>query len=80
MEFITFVKKENVNKAEEAVKGDFDLAAKQSIKIRDAGSLGLKGEGSYFYITGSDEGTGSLKTASRLSPSSVSSEIKRSAI
>ena len=61
MEFITFVKKENVNKAEEALKGDFDLASKQSIKIRDAGSLGLEGDGSYFYITGSDEGVEKCK-------------------
>ena len=56
MEFITFVKKENVRKAEEALKSDFDVAAKQSIKVRDAVSLGLKGEGSFFYITGTDEG------------------------
>ena len=61
MEFVTFVKKENVRKAEEALKKDFDLAAKQSIKVRDAASLGLEGEGSYFYITGTDEGVEKCK-------------------
>jgi hypothetical protein len=40
MEWMTFVKKENVMKAEEALRSDFDTAAKQSITIREAGVLG----------------------------------------
>ncbi len=62
MEFMTFVKKENVNKAEEAIRSDFNLAAKQSLKVKGAISLGLKGDGSFFYITGSDEGVEKCKT------------------
>ena len=61
MEFIAFVKKENVMKAENKLKEDFDVAARQSIKIRDAKSLELEGEGSFFYITGSDEGVAKCK-------------------
>ncbi len=61
MEWTIFVKKENVTKAENKLKEDFDLAAKQSIKIRDANSLGLEGDGSFFYITGSDEGVEKCK-------------------
>ena len=61
MEFITFVKKENVHKAEEAIRSDFDLAAKQSLKVKNAGSLNLEGEGSFFYITGTDEGVEKCK-------------------
>lgn len=56
MEWITFVKRENVRKAEEVLRKDFDIAAKQSITIKDAKVLGLKEEGSFFYVTGSDEG------------------------
>ena len=61
MEFMTFVKKENVHKAEEVIRSDFDLASKQSLKVKDARSLGLEGEGSFFYITGSDEGVEKCK-------------------
>ncbi len=58
MELICFVKRENARKAEEALRKDFDVAAKQSITIRDAGALGVKdaGDGSFFYVTGTDEG------------------------
>jgi len=58
MEFVCFVKRENARKAEDMLRADFDLAAKQSITVRDANVLGLKeaGDGSFFYITGSDEG------------------------
>lgn len=56
MEFICFVKKENVKKAENAIKSDFDLAAKQSIIVRDAKALGIEKEGSFFHISGSEEG------------------------
>jgi len=56
MEWITFVKRENVKKAEEVLRTDFDIAAKQSITVRDAKSLGLKGEGSFFLINGTDDG------------------------
>ena len=56
MEWIIFIKRENVRKAEEKLRTDFDVAAKQSIAIRDAKSLGLKGEGSFFLINGTDDG------------------------
>lgn len=56
MEWTAFVKKENVSKAENALNNDFDLAAKQSITIRDASSLGIEEQGSFFVISGSEEG------------------------
>ncbi|MEM5785190.1 MAG: hypothetical protein QW469_01465 [Candidatus Aenigmatarchaeota archaeon] len=57
-EYICFVKKNNVKKAEEKLRKDFDIAAKQSITIRDNISLGIKiqEEGSFFYIRGTEEG------------------------
>jgi hypothetical protein len=57
-EYICFVKRENARKAEEALRQNFDVAAKQSITIRDAGVLGVKdaGDGSFFYVTGTDDG------------------------
>lgn len=61
MEWITFVKKDNVKKAEETLKGDFNVAAKQSIIVRDAGALSLKLDGSFFLIDGSDEGVNKCK-------------------
>lgn len=56
MDWITFVKRENVRKAEEKLRSDFDIAAKQSITVRDAKSLDIKKEGSFFLISGTDEG------------------------
>jgi hypothetical protein len=56
MEWMTFVKKENVRKAEEILKGDFNLASKQAIGVRDARSLEIDKDGSFFIITGTDEG------------------------
>jgi uncharacterized protein YaaR (DUF327 family) len=56
MDWITFVKKENVRKAEEKLNKDFDLAAKQSITVRNAKSLDIKKDGSFFLISGTDEG------------------------
>ena len=56
MDWIVFVKGENVAKAEEALRKDFDLAAKQSITVKAASSLGIDLSGSFFYISGSDEG------------------------
>ena len=56
MEWVTFVKKENAKKAENILRKDFDLAAKQSIVVRDAKALGIDAEGSFFYIKGSEEG------------------------
>lgn len=56
MEWMTFVKKENVRKAEEKLKSDFDIAAKQSITIRDAKSLDIEKDGSFFLISGTEEG------------------------
>ena len=61
MEWITFVKKENVRKAEETLKTDFDVAAKQSITVRDAKSLGLNYDGSFFLIDGDDKGVNRCK-------------------
>lgn len=60
-EFMTFVKRENAKKAEGALRSDFDVAAKQSITVRDAKALGIEADGSFFYITGSDEGVARCK-------------------
>jgi len=56
MEWITFVKKESVNKAEEKLRSDTDLAAKQSITVRDAKSLDIEKDGSFFLISGTEDG------------------------
>lgn len=56
MDWITFVKKENVNKAEEKLKMDFNVAAKQSITVRDAKALEINKEGSFFLISGTEDG------------------------
>ena len=61
MEWIAFVKMENVRKAEETLKNDFDVAAKQSITIRDAKSLGFNLSGRFFLIDGNDEGVKKCK-------------------
>jgi hypothetical protein len=61
MDWITFVKKENVRKAEEKLKMDFDVAAKQSITLRDARALGLNYDGSFFLISGDDTGVNKCK-------------------
>ena len=60
MEWIVFVKKENVRKAEEILKKD-ELTSKQSIAIRDARALGIEGDGSFFKIDGNDEGVNKCK-------------------
>ncbi len=56
MVYVCFVKSENVQKAEDALRADFDVAARQSITVRSASSLGIKREGSFFLISGSEEG------------------------
>jgi hypothetical protein len=61
MEFICFIPGENVAKAEAALKSDFQLASRQSITIRAAESLDLDDKGSFFYITGSEEGVTKCK-------------------
>ncbi|MFH1473278.1 MAG: hypothetical protein ABIE55_00100 [Candidatus Aenigmatarchaeota archaeon] len=61
MEWIAFVKKENVSKAENAVKGDLSTASRQSITVKDAKGLGIEKEGSFFLISGSDEGVEEVK-------------------
>lgn len=61
MEWMSFVKKENVRKAEEALRNDFDVAAKQSITVRDASTLGIKLDGSFFLISGDDAGVSRCK-------------------
>jgi len=61
MEWITFIKKENVRKAEDAIKSDIELASRQSLTVRDANALGIEGEGSFFLISGTDEGVEKCK-------------------
>src|SRR3989344_8608422 len=61
MEYICLIKKENARKAEEAIRKDFDVAARQSVAMRDLAALGLKGDGIVFYITGTDEGVAKCK-------------------
>lgn len=56
MEHIGFVAREKVGQAEQKLRNDFDVCAKQSITVRDAKALGLNKDGSFFYITGSEEG------------------------
>jgi len=56
MEWVTLVKRENVRKAEEILRKDFDLAAKQDIAIRDAKPLEINKDGSFFLINGTDDG------------------------
>ncbi len=60
-EYICLVKKESARKAEEALRKDFDIAARQSITARDLAALGLKGEGVVFYISGTEEGIAKCK-------------------
>jgi hypothetical protein len=61
MEWITFVKRENVRKAEERLKNDFNMAAKQNITIRDSKSLEIDKDGSFFLIIGTEEGVAKCK-------------------
>lgn len=61
MEWMTFIKRENVRKAEEKLKSDFNLAAKQSIAVRDAKSLDIDKDGSFFLIIGTEEGLARCK-------------------
>jgi hypothetical protein len=56
MEWMTFVKKENARKAEEKLRMDFDVAAKQSITVKDAKAIGLNYDGSFFLVSGDDKG------------------------
>ena len=58
---ITLSKQENVSKADGAIKSDFDVASKQSITIRDAKALGIEKDGSFFIISGTDEGVEKCK-------------------
>jgi len=61
MEWIGFVKRENARKAEEILRKDFDIAAKESITVRDAKALGLKDDGSFFLISGTEHGVNYCK-------------------
>ena len=61
MDWMTFVKRDNVRKAEEKLRSDFSLAAKQAISVRDAKALGIDKEGSFFLITGTEEGVAKCK-------------------
>lgn len=61
MEWIVFVKRENVQKAEDALKSDTYVAAKESITVKDARALEIDVEGSFFLISGTDEGVAKCK-------------------
>jgi len=61
MDWITFVKKENVRKAEEILRKDFDVVARQSITVRDAKALDINEDGSFFLIDGTEEGVAKAK-------------------
>jgi hypothetical protein len=61
MDWIVFVKRENVRKAEEILKSDFNLASKQAIGVRDARSLDIDKDGSFFTVAGTDEGVTKCK-------------------
>ena len=56
MEYICLVPSEKAKEAERKLKEDFDIAAKQSIAIRNAETLGIKESGVIFFIRGTDEG------------------------
>ncbi|MBI4017922.1 MAG: hypothetical protein HY366_03185 [Candidatus Aenigmarchaeota archaeon] len=53
MKIVFYVEKANRMKAEETIGKD--PVGRQSITIRDAVSLGIKKDGTYFYIDGTDE-------------------------
>ena len=61
MEWIGFVKRENVQKAEQTLKSDTYVAAKESITVKDARALEMEDEGSFFLISGTDEGVEKAK-------------------
>ena len=63
MEYLCFVKRENARKAEDALRKDFAVAARQSITIRDSSALGVSAgaDGSIFFISGTDEGVSKCK-------------------
>ena len=61
MDYIIFVKKENVQKAEGILRADTYEAAKESINVKDASTLGIEAEGSFFYISGTDKGVEKCK-------------------
>jgi uncharacterized protein YaaR (DUF327 family) len=56
VEWIAFVKKENVAKAEGAIRNDVDFAAKESISVKDAKTLNIEKDGSFFFIRGTEKG------------------------
>ncbi|MBI4015521.1 MAG: hypothetical protein HY362_02295 [Candidatus Aenigmarchaeota archaeon] len=58
-EFICLVKEGA--KAEDTLRKDFDLAAKQSITVRESSTLGLKTQGTVIFVRGSEEGVSKCK-------------------
>ena len=62
MKAVFFVEKENYGTAKNKVYGD-DVVSKQSITIKEAASVDMKGEGYYFLINGDED---SLKKAEEL--------------
>ncbi len=61
MDWVCFVRNENAKKAENTLRLDFDIAAKQSITMRSAEALGIKKNGAFFLIEGSEEGLARCK-------------------
>ena len=61
MEHMGFVPREKVGQAELKLRSDFDVCAKQSITVRDAKAIGIEKDGSFFYVTGSEEGVNKCK-------------------
>lgn len=60
-ELVAFVPREKAGQAEMMLRNDFDVCAKQSITVRDAKAIGISKEGSFFHITGSEEGVKKCK-------------------
>ncbi len=61
MDWVCFVRNENAKKAENTLRLDFDMAAKQSITVRSAEALGVKKGGSFLLVEGTDEGVARCK-------------------
>ncbi len=59
VEYICLVK--DGAKAEDTLRKDFDLAARQSITVREASTLGLKATGTIIFVRGTEEGVARCK-------------------
>jgi|SRR3989338_5580286 len=47
--------------AEDILRKDFDISAKQSITVRESSTLGLKTHGTVIFVRGSEEGVSKCK-------------------